>query len=87
VTATFGARFRRLTASVAGKGKIISTPSRLSCPSRCSSQFDVGSTVKLRAVPAKGYKLSRWSGACTGKSGCTVKLDADAVVRATFKRR
>jgi hypothetical protein len=87
VTATFGARFRRLTASVSGKGKIVSTPNRLSCPSRCSSQFDVGSVVKLRAVPAKGYKLRRWSGACTGRFGCTVRLDADATVRATFKRR
>jgi hypothetical protein len=87
VTATFSARFRRLAASVVGKGKIVSTPSRLSCPSRCSSQFDVGSVVKLRAVPARGYKLSRWSGACTGTSGCTVTLSADATVRATFKRR
>jgi hypothetical protein len=87
VTATFAVRYRRLTASVAGKGKIVSTPAGLSCPARCSSQFDVGSRVVLRAVPAKGYKLSAWSGACRGKAGCTVTLNADAKVRATFKRR
>jgi hypothetical protein len=87
VTAAFGLRFRRLTASVAGKGKIVSSPAGLSCPSRCSSQFDVDSRIVLRAVPAKGYKLSGWSGACKGKAGCTVTLSADATVRATFKRR
>jgi hypothetical protein len=87
VTATFGLRFRRLTTSIAGKGKIISSPAGIACPSRCIRQFDADSTISLRAVPAKGYKLSGWSGACKGTARCTVTLSGDAKVRATFKRR
>jgi hypothetical protein len=76
-----------LTASVAGKGKIVSSPAGLSCPSRCVAQFAADATVTLRALPAKGYRLSGWTGACKGRAGCSVTLNADAKVRATFKRR
>jgi hypothetical protein len=87
VSATFGVRFRRLTASVAGKGRIVSAPAGISCPTRCSAQFDVDTNIVLRAVPAKGYRLSGWAGACKGKAACTVALSGDASVRATFRRR
>ena len=87
VTATFGLRFRRLTTSVVGKGKIVSSPAGIACPSKCAVHFDADSTVSLRAVPAKGYKLSGWTGACKGRAACSVTLSGDATVRATFKRR
>jgi flagellar hook protein FlgE len=87
VTATFGLRFRQLTTSVAGKGKIVSSPAGIACPSTCTGQFDVDSTISLRAVPAKGYKLSGWTGACKGRAACSVTLSDNATVRATFKRR
>jgi hypothetical protein len=87
VSATFGVGARRLTASVAGKGKIVSSPSGISCPRKCVAQFATDATVSLRAVPAKGYRLSGWTGACKGRAGCSVTLNADAKVRATFKRR
>lgn len=87
VTATFGPRFRLLKTSVAGKGKIVSSPAGIACPGRCSGQFEVDSKIILRAVPAKGYKLTGWTGACKGRGGCSVTLSNDATVRATFKRR
>ncbi len=87
VSATFASASLTLTTSVSGKGKVVSSPSGVACPGRCSSQFDADSTVVLRAVPATGYKLSAWSGACNGNAGCTVTLSADATVRATFKKR
>lgn len=87
VTATFGPAFRTLTASVSGKGTILSSPSGLVCPGRCSMQFAADSSVSLRATPAKGSKLAGWSGACQGTAGCTVTLNDDSVVRATFKKR
>ena len=87
VTATFGLRFRRLTASFSGKGKIVSSPAGILCPPRCGAQFDADSKVSLRAVPAKGYKLSSWTGACKGRAGCSVTMSGDKTVRATFKRR
>lgn len=87
VTATFGLRFRRLTTSVTGNGKLVSSPAGISCPSRCAGQFDADSRVSLRAVPAKGYRLSGWTGACKGRAGCSVAMSGDKTVRATFKRR
>jgi hypothetical protein len=87
VSATFGVGTRRLTASVAGKGKIVSSPAGISCPSKCVAQFAGDATVTLRAVPAKGYRLGGWTGACKGRAGCSVTLKADATIRATFKRR
>jgi hypothetical protein len=88
VTATFGLRFRRLTASFSGKGKIVSSPAGISCPPRCGAQFDADSTVSLRAVPAKGYKLTGWTGACKGKAArCSVTMSGNKSARATFKRR
>ena len=87
VTARFASGTRRLAASVAGKGKIVSSPAGISCPTKCSAQFGVEATVKLRAVPAKGYRLSGWAGACKGQGTCSITLGADAKVRATFKRR
>jgi hypothetical protein len=87
VSAIFGVGTHRLTASVSGKGKIVSSPARISCPSKCVAQFTADATVTLRAVPAKGYKLSGWTGACKGRAGCSVTLNANATVRATFKRR
>ena len=87
VTAAFASGTRRLATSVAGKGRIVSSPSGISCPTKCAATFGVETTVKLKAVPAKGYVLRAWTGACKGHAGCSVTLGADTTVRATFKRR
>ena len=87
VTAAFASGTRRLATSVAGKGRIVSSPSGIFCPTKCAAQFGVETTVKLKAVPAKGYVLRAWTGACKGHAGCSVTLGADTTVRATFKRR
>jgi len=86
-SATFGRANRTLTVSVSGKGKVISTPAGIACPGSCSGSFTVASSVTLKAVPAKGYVLSGWSGACHGKSACKVALSNDTSVRAAFKKR
>ncbi|MHB8641394.1 MAG: InlB B-repeat-containing protein [Gaiellaceae bacterium] len=87
VSATFGRANRALSVSVAGKGKVISTPAGIACPGRCSGSFAAASSVALKAVPAKGYVLASWSGACRGKRACRVSLNNDTSVRATFKKR
>jgi hypothetical protein len=44
-------------------------------------------TVRLRAKPAKGWKLRSWSGACKGsRTTCTVPMSAVTKARATFVR-
>ena len=48
-----------LKLSVTGKGRIACTPA-------CGKTIRGGEPLTLRAVPAKGFKFLRWSGACKG---------------------
>lgn len=83
VTALFAPMKLPLRLAVKGKGRIVCAPS-------CARTVQVGTTLKLRAVPAKGWRFSAWSGACTGhRLICTfrVKGVAPYAVRATFRRR
>ena len=87
VIATFGAPTFRLTVGVGGKGRVSSSPSGLTCPSRCSATFPGSSSVRLRASASPGFVFVGWSGSCRGKSRCVVKLDGNRSVRATFRKR
>ena len=58
-TAVFGPLRVPLKRSVTGKGKIACTPV-------CGATVRGGAALTLRAVPAKGFKFLRWSGACKG---------------------
>jgi Divergent InlB B-repeat domain len=88
VSAVFGPVAFRLTVSVQGKGIVRSTPFGLACRVRCSAPFRSFQSVKLRAVPAKGWRFVRWSGACAGKRPtCTVSMRAAAAARAVMARR
>ena len=73
-----------LRVAVRGKGRVVSSPAGVSCPGRCSGSFSAGTALTLRAVPAKGYVLRAWSGACRGKGACKVTLRSASSVRATF---
>ena len=75
-----------LTVTVRGRGGVVSTPSGIACASRCSAQFAFGSMVRLRARPQPGWRFVAWSGACTGRVPCFVRLSEAASVRATFRR-
>jgi hypothetical protein len=89
VTATFARELVRLTlrASIKGKGRVASSPLGISCPGKCSASFNSGTSLRLSAKPAKGYKFAGWTGACKGRGACVVALTANASVRATFKRK
>ncbi len=75
---------RTLAVSVTGAGKVRSAPAGIDCPSACASAFAEGSVVSLSAEPAPGFELLAWSGACSGKLGCFVDIDADRSVTAVF---
>lgn len=66
-----------------------SVSGKVSCNTRCtaaSKSFKTGSTIKLRAKPARGHKFIGWSGDCTGSSSsCTVKMTSTKSVRAIFE--
>lgn len=59
VTAMFGPA--RIAANVSETGK-----GRVACSPACSHNLLAGTSLLLRAVPAKGWKFVRWSGACKG---------------------
>jgi hypothetical protein len=75
---------RTLSVAVSGQGTVVSTPAGVSCPTDCAHAFPDGSSVVLQPVPAPGYELVSWSGACSGKRGCTAQMDEDRSISATF---
>jgi len=46
--------------------------------------YHLGDVVTLTPVPAAGWSFSAWSGACTGSGACSVTMDANKTVTATF---
>lgn len=85
VIATFAAvpGNHALSVSITGNGSVTSTPSGISCSSTggtCSASFAAGSTVVLAGT----QQLQSWSGACTGNGACSVTMDGDRSVTATY---
>jgi hypothetical protein len=57
----------------------------IDCGPTCSGSFVQGSTVVLTAVPDDGSDFTGWSGGgCSGTETCSVTLDANTDVTATF---
>jgi len=68
-----------------GTGTISSSPSGINCGSTCSATFSGGTSVTLTATPGANSTFAGWSGGCTGTStSCTVPMDANTTVTATF---
>jgi hypothetical protein len=74
----------KLTVSVAGQGTVTSAPRGISCPSKCTARGKAGARFALTAKAGDGWKLRRWSGACSGSGRCVVTLRGAKTVRATF---
>ena len=88
VSALFAPATFMLGVTIAGKGAVTSTPSRLAChTAHCSAAFTSYSPVVLKAKPANGWRLTGWSGACHGsKAACSVPMTAATGVHATFAK-
>jgi hypothetical protein len=85
VTATFAPIRFPVVVRVAGRGRVTSRPPGLvSCPGRCRGALSFGTTARLVAKPARGYRFVRWGGDCAGHRACVV--DAEATVTALFRR-
>jgi hypothetical protein len=84
-----GARFdplqRTLMVAIQGQGTVRSTPSGVACPGTCAATFPSGTQVALSASPRAGGTFTGWSGACTGKASCEIRLAADATATAAFE--
>lgn len=86
VTASFGgATSHPIATTLAGQGRVESTPVGIACGSTCSASFPVNGRVTLNATPAPGWVFVGWSGSCTGSErACALTLSAPATVLATF---
>jgi hypothetical protein len=87
VSALFAPRTYRLSVRVAGKGAVRGASGRIACPGRCVSPVSSHTSLRLRAAPAKGWKLRTWTGACRGKQAiCTLPMTGNSSARAVFVR-
>ncbi|TLY24508.1 MAG: hypothetical protein E6K64_06525 [Nitrospirae bacterium] len=56
----------------------------IDCGATCSASYESGMEVTLTATPASGSIFTGWSGGCSGTGTCTVTMNSDTVVTATF---
>jgi uncharacterized repeat protein (TIGR03803 family) len=75
-----------LSVSIVGNpgGRVVSSPAAIDCGSTCSASFPWGTQVTLSATPSSAWGLAGWGGACSGIGSCTVAMNANAGVSATF---
>ena len=71
-----------------GSGTVTSSPSGINCPGDCSEGYGAGKRVTLRAKPGSDSYFASWSGGgCSGTKSCSVIIDSDVTVTATFEKR
>jgi hypothetical protein len=65
-------------------GTITSNPAGINCGGTCSAAFASGAAVTLSAAAGSGGVFAGWGGACTGTGACTLTMNANNAVTATF---
>jgi len=76
---------RSLDISVTGSGRVFSDPvPTINCTGICSSFAQQSDTVDLRWLNEPGSIFQQWDGDCSGSEGCSVPLDQNRVVLASF---
>lgn len=73
-----------LALTVAGAGSVSADVPGLLCSASCTTTWNAGQRLALRATPAAGSRLQRWGGACSGAAACTVTVAPGTAVSATF---
>lgn len=73
-----------ISKSGTGTGSVTSSPASISCGATCGSTFATGSMVTLAATADPGSTFAGWSGACSGTGPCTITMNANKTVTATF---
>ena len=82
LTATFTKITHTLSVSTAGSGT-----GTVTCNGgACASSYDEGTVLALAAAPGAGSTFGGWGGSCTGTAGCTITLEANVSVSATFTK-
>jgi hypothetical protein len=88
-TASFGLISETLGVTRLGKGTgtASSSPAGISCGSTCSHPYSYGTAVTLTAKAGRGSVFAGWSGACSGKSTCSVTMSQAQSVGAKFAKQ
>jgi len=74
-----------VTKGGSGTGTITSSSGGIDCGSNCSGSFDPGTTITLTAKADTGSTFAGWSGGgCSGTGSCTVTVNQDLEIIATF---
>jgi hypothetical protein len=74
-----------VTKAGGGTGTVTSVPAGIDCGSDCTESYDAATSVTLTATASGGSRFAGWSGGgCTGTGQCTVVMDSDTSVTATF---
>jgi hypothetical protein len=77
-----------VTKTGTGTGAITSSPGGISCGSDCSEIYTVGTAVTLTASSDTSSTFGGWSGGgCTGTGTCSVTMNAEKAITATFTLR
>lgn len=79
----FEAQQFELKIEIKGSGSITSTTG-LSCAADCSKTYLSNTEETLTPIPADGFFFEGWEGACSGTGPCTIILDSDQEVTASF---
>jgi len=69
-------------------GSVISSPAGLNCPDKkksCTVKFTKGTEVILSPLPQQGRSFVGWTGACSGADVCSLFIDGNKAVGATFQ--
>lgn len=77
---------RTLAINITGKGAVTasSTTSSMTCQSNCNGTFPDSTSVTLTATAEYGNFFNGWSNNCTGSSNCSIDMDQNKTVTATF---
>ena len=70
--------------TISGAGSVSADVPGLQCAATCTTTWNSGQRLSLRATPGTGARLVRWGGSCSGSAGCVVTVGGGATVSALF---
>jgi len=82
-----GATCFNLSVAITGSGTVSSSPAGINCGGDCSESYTDSTSVTLTAGQAPGSIFTGWSGGgCSGTGPCTMSMNANTSVTATFNK-
>jgi len=73
-----------VTPSGTGSGYVISDDEEINCGGDCTAYYQPGTVTRLTALANPGSTFTGWGNACSGTEACTLTMNSDKIVTATF---